>query len=296
MVQRIENAIRIKQSTNFYEIEAILRELPSNIFLKDAECRYVFATHYWHHLKMDEGDPNWDIRGKTDLEIRKDLDNAMHAYESDKEILRTGKGTEYMIEINTDGVQEFLELIKRPVFDEDGNATGIIALANDVTEAELAKRELEKHARTDELTGLANHRAFDEALQELPGRCDLPISIISVDCDYLKQINDTYGHLVGDEYIRMAATAFRAALPHRAQAFRTGGDEFVALVPQTTRERAEEAVADMRSRCGLFKLRDHSVSISCGLSIIESPDENPFDAIARADRSMYEDKASRRRG
>ena len=292
--QRIENAIRLKDSRTFYEIETMLKELPSNIFLKDAEGRYIFATHYWHHLKT-AGDPNWSIRGKTDLEIRKDYDNAVKAYESDKEIIRTGVGTSYVIEINADGIREFLELIKRPVFDAEGNAVGVIALANDVTETELLKRELEERARTDELTRLNNRRSFDEVLQGLSQRSDYPLAVISADCDELKRVNDTFGHLVGDEYIRMAATAFESALPESAQAFRTGGDEFVAFVPNTTAKAAQEIANAMQSHAELFKLTEHDVSISCGVSVIEGPDDNPLAAIASADHAMYANKAARKR-
>ena len=65
----------------------ILKEIPSNIFFKDTECRYVFSTHYWRHLQGAE-DPSWDIAGKTDLEIRKDKENAKLAMEQDREIIR----------------------------------------------------------------------------------------------------------------------------------------------------------------------------------------------------------------
>lgn len=292
--QRIDNAIRIKSSTTFYEIESMLKELPSNIFLKDAEGRYVFATHYWHHL--DQGDdPNWTIRGKTDLEIRKDRENAIKAMEADKEIIRSGKGTTYVIEINTDGIQEFMELIKRPVFDDEGNVTGIIALINDVTEAELFRRELERRARTDELTGLGNHRAFDEFVSELANSDGYPISIISADCDGLKKINDTFGHLVGDEYIRMAATVFRACIPDDATAFRTGGDEFVVFLPHTTQEEAEELVADMHRKSELFWLKQYKISISFGTCMIDGPESNVITALASADRAMYRNKLARKR-
>jgi len=293
MKRRIMNAIRIKRSSTFYEIESILKQLPSNIFLKDAECRYVFATHYWHHLKMGD-DPNWTIRGKTDLEIRKDRENAIKAMEADREILRTGKGTSYVIESNADGVQEFMELIKQPVFDEDGKVIGIIALINDVTETELLKRELEKYANTDELTGLGNRRAFDSAIATLSDPDKMPIAIIEADCDLLKVVNDTFGHPVGDEYIRMAATAFKTALPDKALAFRTGGDEFVAFLPNTTEEQAAEIMNSMQRYAELFKLHERPVSISCGAAAVSQPDDDPQQAISRADSAMYENKAARK--
>ena len=144
VARRIHNAIRAKDSFTYTEMERMLRQLPSNIFLKDTEGRYVFATQYWSHVRQDGR--HWTIRGKTDMDIRKDKENARKAMEADREIIRTGKGTDYIIEENVDGQQQFLELIKRPVFDAKGNVTGIIALINDVTEQELLKKELEKRA------------------------------------------------------------------------------------------------------------------------------------------------------
>lgn len=292
--RRIENALKVKRGAAFYEIEAILRELPSNIFLKDAEGRYVFMTHYWHHLDRGD-DPNWTIRGKTDLEIRKDRENALKAVESDREILRTGKGMSYVLESNVDGIRDFKEMIKRPVFDSEGNVTGIVALINDVTETELLKMELEKRARTDELTGLGNRRAFDEFVKEIPQTTSFPIAIISADCDYLKMINDTYGHLVGDEYIRMASVIFKVSLPQTTHSFRTGGDEFIAFLPGVGKDEADKIVETMRAQSKLFKLPEQDVSISYGTAEITGPYDNVLYALGNADRAMYDDKAARKR-
>jgi diguanylate cyclase (GGDEF)-like protein len=292
--KRIENAIHVKSDQAFHEVETMLRQLPSNIFLKDAQGRYVFATHYWHHLEMGD-DPNWTIRGKTDLEIRKDRDNAIKAMQSDMEVVRTGEGTNYIIEINVDGIQEFLELIKRPVFDLDGNVTGVIVLANDVTEKELLKRELQRRAHTDELTGLGNHRSFSEFLEEIPHSKDFPIAVISADCDMLKLVNDSLGHQVGDHYIRMVAAEFATALPKNARAFRTGGDEFMAFLPGTTKEQADEIVSVVQDQCEFFELKGQGSGVSCGTSLIESPSDNLLSVIGEADRAMYANKKKRKK-
>lgn len=133
--KRIENAVRLKDSLSFYEVEHMLKELPSNIYMKDLEGRYIFCTHYWHHL--DRGnDPDWTVRGKTDVEIRKDKENAAEAMKSDMNVIATGKGTTYTIEIHEDGIQEFFEVIKEPIKNKQGKTTGIIGLINHVTEYE----------------------------------------------------------------------------------------------------------------------------------------------------------------
>lgn len=146
--QRIRSAIHAKDSLTLSEVEKMLQKLPACIFLKDAEGKYVFSTQTWHHLNTG-GDPNWTIRGKTDVDIRKDKENAKKAMEADRRIIETGEGTEYVIEENQDGIQDYLQLIKRPVYDENGKVNGIIALINNVTDYQRLKLELEKRVKTD---------------------------------------------------------------------------------------------------------------------------------------------------
>lgn len=194
LLKRMSNVIRAKDSATFYEIERMLQVLPSNIYLKDAEGKYIFATHYWHHLDM-HGDPNWTIRGKTDPEIRKDKKNAIRAMESDRNILATGRGTRYVIEVNADGQREFLELIKEPVRDDDGEITGIVGLINNVTEQQILKLELEKRSKTDELTGLFNRHYYQTYIPTVFKEENFPICMISVDCNGLRPVHAGNRHV-----------------------------------------------------------------------------------------------------
>ena len=289
LLKRLSNAVRAKDSAKFAEIERILKALPSNIYLKDAEGKYIFATHYWHHLHMDD-DPDWTIRGKTDLEIRRDKANARLAYESDKKLIASGKGTRYVIEINMDNQQEFLEIIKEPVLDEDGAVKGIVALINNVTEQQLLKRELEQRAKTDELTGLYNRHYFQEVLPELLLPEKYPISFVAADCNNLKKINDTYGHLVGDAYIRMSALLLRLAAPETASIFRMGGDEFLIVLPITEEAEARRMIEELKRMESLFQIKEQKISISFGMSVLRSEKDDLRECLAAADREMYKFK------
>lgn len=293
IINRIENAVVLKDSLTFLGIEKMLKELPSNIYLKDSEGRYVFATHYWHHLE-NKDDPNWTIRGKTDPEIRKDKENAIAAQKKDLEILSTGRGTAYTIEINEDGIQEFFEIIKQPIFDDDGNINGIIGLINNVTDHELLKMKLEARARTDELTGVYNRTYFDEYLQNLLKKNRYPISIVSADCDGLKRLNDTYGHMVGDDYIRMTVLLFKMTMPEESALFRTGGDEFILILPSTSKEQADQLVDQMRGRAPSFQIRDQQLSVSFGVSCLENSIQSVEETLAESDRNMYSDKRDKK--
>lgn len=162
---RLNNAARAKDSVTFHEMEMMLHELPSNIYLKDAEGKYIFSAHYWHHLKAKE--PGWTIRGKTEFDIQKDYDVAVRATEADKKMIATKQGTNYILEINSDGIQEFIQVIKSPTYDSDGNVSGIIAIMNDVTELEMLKRKLEDRSeRIDAELGVAAQIQFNMLPQD----------------------------------------------------------------------------------------------------------------------------------
>lgn len=291
--KRIANAIKLKDSLSFRDVEKMLRELPSNIYLKDSEGRYIFCTHYWHHLDKSD-DPNWTVRGKTDMEIRKDKENAAEAMKADMKVIKTGKGSAYTIEINEDGVQEFFEVIKQPLKNEQGKTTGIIGLINHVTEYEQMKRKLEDIVKTDELTGLYSRYYFDEYLRDVQKKELYPISVISADCDGLKYINDTYGHLVGDEYIRMASFLFRMVIQEQGAVFRTGGDEFIILLPSTAEETAQGYLDQMREKEKIFQIRGKKLSVSLGLSCMKSSLDSADDCIAESDMNMYSEKRTKK--
>ena len=238
----------------------ILKEIPSNIFFKDTECRYVFSTHYWRHLQGAD-DPSWDIAGKTDLEIRKDKENAKLAMEQDREIIRTGKGTSYVIEINQDGVTEYLELIKNPVRDDDGKIIGIVGLINNVTEKVLLEKKLEKYAHTDMLTGLYNRNYFEEWIVNpiKPEMC--PMCVISADCD------------------------------ENAVMFRVGGDEFFLVLPNTTQEECKKYIDNMNEMSRALLLKGKPICVSFGSCEIPSPSLSFMQAMETADKRMYMEKS-----
>ena len=276
---------------SFQEFSRMLKALPSLIYLKDAKARYVFCSQYWHHLAhYDEA--NWSIAGKTDLEIRKDTANAQAAFESDMRIIQSGVGGSYVIEENDDGYQEFLQIIKEPVRDSDGKVRGIIAIINNVTEQELLKRELKRKSVTDELTGFYNRLYYDEYIGSI-GDDAYPLGIFSADCDGLKTVNDLYGHPVGDEYIRMAATLLKSELPGEAALFRTGGDEFICLVPRTDESAMGEYAKKLRAGEKTFSIKDRTLGLSFGWGIVASPGDSIRDCVEKSDREMYKNKRSK---
>ena len=273
------------------DIERILKGLPSNIFFKDTECRYVFCTHYWRQLKTD-GAADWTIRGKTDLEVRADSENARKAYEEDRKILATGLGSKYVIEVNQDGIIEYLEVIKSPVRDENSEIIGIVGLINDVTDRVLLEKESEKRAGTDLLTGLGNRAAMERWISETLPSEQFPLGIIISDCDRLKEINDAYGHRTGDEYIKMTGSVLKVNFPENAKIFRSGGDEFMIAIPGAELNDCLNYIK--KAETSDIHIKDRRLSFSSGASVLTSPEENIISALHEADTAMYLKKKLKR--
>lgn len=292
VVNRINNAIRAKDSFTYSEMQKMLKQLPSNIYLKDSEGKYVFCTQYWHHLDRS-GEKHWTIRGKTDYDIRKDKQNALKAMETDKEMLRTGQGTDYVIEENEDGIQEFLELVKRPVFDDDGNITGIIALINDVTEKQLLKIELERRSKTDSLTGLLNRGASEELIiMILNNYCksDDKCALMMIDADRFKDVNDNFGHIAGDRVLATIGRIIKNNFKGGDVAGRIGGDEFIVFMRNV--ETVDNAVAlankIQREVSDAFsgELRN-CVTLSIGIAMFPEHGKEFEELYRCADKALY---------
>ena len=293
VLQRIEKSIAMVNSITFSEFSEMLKALPSLIYLKDNKGRYVFCSKYMSHLKYSDN-PNWSIKGHTDLEIRKDIENAKMAYKNDLNIIKTGVGSSYIIEEDDGDKKEYLQLIKEPIKDKQGSVKGIIAIINNVTEQELLKKELRRKSITDELTGLYNRAFYNEYLK-LIDKDYYPISVITGDCDGLKIINDVYGHNVGDEYILIAARLFKACLPSSAVIFRMGGDEFMAILPKTSESEAKQLVLKMKESEKETKIMDRPYSISLGSATVNSHYNPLIDCINASDLEMYKEKRNKKK-
>ncbi len=291
--KRIANAIRAKDSLSLTQLEKMLKQLPSCIFLKDTEGKYVFSTQIWHHLDT-EGDPNWTIRGKTDLEIRKDKDNARKAMEADRRILETGVGTDYVIEENEDGIQDFLQLIKRPVYDEDGRVSGIIALINNITDYQLLKMELEKRAKTDALTGLLNKSASQDLIRMMVANYRKEgehSALLMIDADRFKDINDTFGHADGDKVLAEVGRIIKNSCRAADVAGRIGGDEFVIFMRNIVEPDNACQLADRLQKqvCDAFRdtALEGRVSLSIGIALCPEHGARFDELFQAADRALY---------
>ncbi|MBR2795421.1 MAG: diguanylate cyclase [Solobacterium sp.] len=295
LLDRVANIIDAYQSVNFNDFANMLRALPANIYLKDAQGRYVFSSHIWNHFENRE-DPEWTIRGKTDPEIRKDRQNAKLAMESDRRILESGKGISYIIQERGEGITEYLQLIKEPLFSGSDKIMGIVALVNNVTEQEVLRQKLKEQSVTDSLTGIFNRACFEERIREGFQNFEYPVSFISGDCDHLKKINDTFGHQAGDVWIRKAAELLQKGIGEKGTLYRTGGDEFVAVLTNTDAKACEAVIHFIRTQAEHTVLYDRTYRISLGYSVLNGKEDDLLDCLRHSDENMYQNKQNNRTG
>ena len=152
--------------------------------------------------------------------------------------------------------------------------------------------EVERLATRDSLTGIANRRLFDESLTRETARAQrlsTPLSLVAFDVDHFKQINDTYGHMVGDTVLREVAESIVATTKSFDVAARYGGDEFMLLLPGCSGADAAGVAERVRAEIGRRVLAV-PVTVSAGLATMP---ENAIDAerlVSAADAALYEAK------
>ena len=166
----------------------------------------------------------------------------------------------------------------------------------DITEQKEAEDRLRYLSTHDVLTGLHNRAYFEEKLLAMTSAAQ-PISMIVADVDALKTTNDVYGHAAGDALLRRTADILQAHLREGDVLARMGGDEFVALLPNTQRQAAEKIIAHIRQSLDAQVAENHLPLLGLSLGVNTSTDaeaEPLMTVLRRADRAMYLDKITRR--
>jgi diguanylate cyclase (GGDEF)-like protein/PAS domain S-box-containing protein len=215
-------------------------------------------------------------------------------------VLLSGKSVNEEIPMKTrNGNVILLNLSMSEMKNDNNQIIGLVVTAKDITEKKKLEMELVKKnellgrlAITDGLTELYNSRHFHEQLKrELsrlrrnPGR---KLSLILLDIDHFKLLNDTEGHQMGDHVLRSLGQVIRVCIRKDIDlGFRYGGDEFVIILPDTDKTQAKVAAERIQKQFGAFKFGSTSLSIGIAEAL---EDEGEQDLIRRADEAMYRSK------
>jgi diguanylate cyclase (GGDEF)-like protein/PAS domain S-box-containing protein len=177
------------------------------------------------------------------------------------------------------------------------HGTEMTAIVRDISDETSLIEELIIASRQDALTGLYNRRWFGELLNAEISRCrrfDRSFSLLMLDIDDFKKINDTYGHIVGDRALQAFAQRLTGMLREMDVACRWGGEEFVALLPETSIEGALVVAEKIRSETEMARLKHEGVelgfTVSIGIAHFPSGDGSSDSVIDTVDQRLYSAK------
>ena len=210
--------------------------------------------------------------------------------------------------INRRGEALWVQTNCSAVVDSNGRVSDIIFTMRDISEIKALEAQLQAQARTDGLTGLANRRAFDEALDRewrrtLGDRGEL--SLLLVDADHFKAFNDANGHQVGDDCLRTLAATMTGLFQRAGDlTARYGGEEFAVILPQTGQAEAVAMAEQLRLTIEALHVPhpaslvgDHvtvSVGSATAMATAGGTIEMPQGLLAAADQALYRAKAGGR--
>lgn len=230
----------------------------------------------------------WDIEPE---EYRK---GEFICMESEIEVMEKKETCVFEEKVKIKDEMRLLSTYKSPVFDRDGSVMGTVGFAHDITEARRNQEQIIQNANTDFLTGLYNRRYCYSYMRE---HNQDPMSVVFIDLDYFKQINDQLGHDVGDAVLVMVAELLRTTFPMEMIA-RMGGDEFVVAIE------GEKSLDELQERCEVFlnRLEEtyrgkeilHIVSASMGIAQSDGRGKSADMLVKESDAAMYEVKRKRK--
>jgi diguanylate cyclase (GGDEF)-like protein len=174
---------------------------------------------------------------------------------------------------------------------------GAVVSHMNITDRKLLEFELAKLAATDPLTGLPNRRYFLEAAEreiERVRRFAAPASVVMIDLDHFKAVNDAHGHAAGDAVLRGAPEAWRNVIRKVDILARLGGEEFICLLPGVAAEAATKIAGRLRRILAAARMsvdaQTISVTASFGVAQVWPSDQSIADALGRADTALYNAK------
>lgn len=217
-----------------------------------------------------------------------------------KDILESGFVYNREIILQSIGGRSIFSLLSASTFDLEGD-TAIFVSITDITEQKVLEKNLEQLAMTDPLTGIHNRRAFFELASRqnaLAQRSNLPVSVLSLDIDFFKKINDSWGHDVGDQALQHFAQLVSANLREGDVFGRLGGEEFAIILFNAHEEEGRHIGERIRhvveaSSLTLNNSTDLHMTVSGGLAVWHE-NENVDIVLAKADNALYASKKNGR--
>lgn len=294
----------------------VIEHLPAGVFAKDADGGYRFVV--WNaEMERLFANRREDMLGRNDYDFF-DSKEADYYRQMDESVMRNGRVVDIAIEeVTTSRGKILAHTVKVPIRLADGRRV-LLGILEDVTEQEGNRRkiehyqkhleqlvaertaELQKLANTDTLTGLANRAAFfAEVTARTASAESLPFTLIYLDLDRFKLVNDTYGHDFGDQLLAECGRRLGRLQPPVSSVYRVGGDEFAVLVEADVHDQQLDLTcAAIISQFDIpFEVEHYRYTIDASLGMSGFPVDalTPRQLLQHADMAMYAAKHGRRK-
>ena len=287
--KRLETELREQKQL----LDTVMNHVDAHIYMKTNHRTFLFANR--KTAEMFGMSPQ-EIVGKRDIDVMPTRD-ADQLWKLDSEVFRTQRKQEGEESFkDAKGKLRHYWTVKIPL--KSTSETGVlIGLSTDITELHIMKEELQRQASTDVLTGLPNRRSFYEYAQRefsRSVRTRLPLSVIALDIDHFKSVNDRYGHPVGDAVLTAVAKRCLEVVREADLLARTGGEEFSLILPETPLHTAMDVAERLRALFDGYDLQIPGESISINMSLgvaMRTSNEKSFDSLfSRADKALLQAK------
>jgi len=224
-------------------------------------------------------------KGDVNPETKTIIRNALKKQQSTRVTIRN---------YSKQGVAYWLEMSILPLRDKNGVVTHFAAIERDVTESKERELELDEMSRHDALSGLLNRRAFDQLLEDAFAKFQDTgevFSVLAIDIDHFKSVNDQYGHHCGDQAICKVAEICKKVFSSSGSVGRTGGEEFSILIPNKSASGAALMAEHLRRNIEAASVITEKgairITTSIGVSEVDISDTKPLDLMLRADKALY---------
>ncbi|WP_373001463.1 diguanylate cyclase domain-containing protein [Sulfurimonas sp.] len=285
-------------------IQNIINTVPFRIFWKDKEGYYLGANSlFLEDAQLKNID---DIVGKTDFDMPWANTQAQLFIDDDTNIMNTGRAKLHYEEnlTNNLGKNIIISTSKTPLKDESGNIVGVLGSYADVTkqkemELTLLKQKdiLEHRAHHDSLTGLPNRVLFQDRLSQAinkANRRNTKIALFFLDLDHFKEINDSFGHEIGDIVLKTVTKKLTNAIRLEDTVARLGGDEFTIIIENLTCEQdaSHSAKKILEELAHPVVIGENTLYISSSIGISIYPDDglSSKNLLMFSDAAMYKAK------
>jgi diguanylate cyclase (GGDEF)-like protein/PAS domain S-box-containing protein len=283
---------KLRESQELFR--AIVENVGDLVAVLDTDGRRIYNSPSYRPLFREQ-----DIRQGSNSFLEIHPEDRKRIKESFRKTVATGVGerAEFRFVLK-DGSIRHMESDGRAIHAADGTVSKVVVVSRDITELKDLEAELRELAATDYLTGLANRRHFLARLEQelsrihrLDGHC---ASVLMLDSDHFKRVNDVYGHATGDNVLRHLAVLMQNELRKIDTLGRVGGEEFAVILPGADLPAAEVFAERLRKKVAETPMvqedRVIPLTVSIGVAGMKTSDASADDALVRADRALFRAK------